>query len=93
MGTTNINAGAIKAPPRAPARVACKTSIPPRSTWLWRRTAHPKVPESIQNSIDAHNRKKKVIMPSVRGLLHVIERHSTIDPMIRPDIKPPTAPM
>ena len=54
--------GAIKmepnpktAPPTAPAAVAYATSVPPRSTCRWRRTAAPMVPERVQRTRYVNN--------------------------------------
>ena len=91
--------GAIKidpipktAPPTAPARVACKMSIPPRSTCLWRRTALPMVPERTENARYEHSwiYQGAFWFPSSS---RVVGMHCASIPRTKIDIKPPTAPM
>jgi hypothetical protein len=91
-GAMRIDPGPKIAPPRAPARVACKMSIPPRSTCPWRRIALPIVPESVEKSGYVHIwiYQGTFLLPS---LSCVFGMHGESNKKMKTDIKEPTTPM
>ena len=93
QGAIRTDPGPKIAPPRAPARVACKISIPPRSTCLCRRIALPMVPERVERSGYVHNWIYQGEAFSFPPASYVFGMHGVNNARMKTDIKQPTAPM